>query len=407
MQIKRFEAETVSRALRAVKAELGPNAVILETRKIALGGGKGVQVTAAFEATTPAAKPSPLVALPAEGPHTLVDPPWAKTATTRAERNPNAANIPTPVATVSLADVTQAIAPLRDELSAFGDRLNGIGKPSSDGEWATMRDEISDLKALVNNLVVDRRVAALPDTLRPLYLNLTSKGLPRDTAAELIANLPDGDPQRITETIADRIRISGPLTMAENGPTKVLFAGPTGVGKTTTIAKLAAHFAINEQRKVALITLDTFRIGAVEQLTTYANIIGIPSAVAADNDALQAELATFSDMDMVLIDTAGRSPREPGHIDDLKALDLDGIAVQLVLPATLSLSDLSTTLAAYRSLAPTGLVLTKLDETNQLGAALHTVINADIPVSYLTNGQRIPEDLQLASGARLATQFLS
>ncbi len=424
MQIKRFEAESVTRALKAVKAELGPDAVILETRKIGFKGGKGVQVTAAYE--PPGGEPPrpALATLPAESPTDapatgVVDPPWAKKATTRAERGPYApvsAASPAPASspaagtlssTAILEQVSSAIAPLREDLSQVRNRLNTLDDPTDNGEWVSMKNELSTLRTLVNELVVDRRVNDLSDDLQPLYLSLTGKGLPRDTATDLINALPDGDTERLVETIADRIPVAGPLLGRNTRSARILFAGPTGVGKTTTIAKLAAHFAINEKRKVALITLDTFRIGAVEQLTTYADIIGVPSAVAADKIELKARLETFADFDLVLIDTAGRSPRDTAHIQALQALELDGIQVQLVLPATHSLSDLSASLESYRPLSPAALVITKLDEAEQLGATLHTTLSANIPVSYLTNGQRIPEDIHLASGARLATHFLS
>ncbi|MBI5137920.1 MAG: flagellar biosynthesis protein FlhF [Nitrospirae bacterium] len=411
MQIKRFEAENVTSALKAVKAALGPDAVILETRKIGLGGRTGVQVTAAYEPPAGGARPKPLATLPAERPAGVVDPPWARAAT-RAERAPAPQRAAegggqAPAGTVTLAEVSAAIAPLRDELSTFGARLSTLGQPAAQGEWVSMREEIGTLRTLVNDLVVDRRVAELPDTLRPLYLRLAAKGLPRDSVAELLAALPGADPARVADAIASAVPVAGPLLPRDAKRGRVLFAGPTGVGKTTTIAKLAAHYAINEKRRVALITLDTFRIGAVEQLTTYAGIIGVPSAVASDRAELRARLAEFAAMDLVLIDTAGHSPRERGPIDAIGGLGDEAVQVQLVLPATHSLEDMAETLKAYRQVAPVAMVLTKLDETARLGAALHTALSAGVPVSYLTNGQRIPEDLQLASGARLATQFLS
>ena len=407
MQIKRFEAETISRALRAVKAELGPDAVILETRKLTGTGRAGVQVTAAFEPAGTAAKRPPLVALPAEKPSGVVDPPWAKGLTPRGTvaRKPETALSPSPAQGVTLEAVESAIVPLRQDLNAFGDRMKHLIGPQQE-ELHTVQQEVSHLRALVNDLVVDRRVEGLPDDMRPVYLSLTSKGLPRELAADIVSHLPDDQPERLVEAIADRIPIAGPL-LSEGGPHHVLFVGPTGVGKTTTIAKLAAHYRVNEGRNVALVTLDTFRIGAVEQLSTYARIIGVPCSVANDRDELMARLKEHQDADLILIDTAGRSPKDPDHVRGLVDIGLENASVQLVVPATHSPADLATIVEAYRPLAPAGMILTKLDEAERLGGALNTALDASIPLSYLTNGQRIPEDLHLASGARLATQFLS
>jgi len=141
-------------------------------------------------------------------------------------------------------------------------------------------------------------------------------------------------------------------------------------------------------------------------VATYARIIGVPSAVAADRAELAARLADFEGADLVLIDTAGRSPKDSGHVPALAAIRPEGVSVQLVLPATRSVADHAAILAAYAPLAPAALVLTKLDEAQGLGSALHTALTSSTPVSYLANGQRIPEDLHLASGARLAARFL-
>jgi flagellar biosynthesis protein FlhF len=432
VQIKRFEAENITLALQAVKAEFGSEAVILETRRIGGKGKGGVQVTAAFEprgAAAQAAQASQaprarraLATLPAEGPEgaptparsggragSPVTPPWARNRT----RVPNAAMprdavaganaAASATATVTMTQVESALSPLREELSAVGAALKGRGDAA---ELTRMGAELAQLRSLVGDLVLDRRAADLPEPARAAYHALTAAGLPRGLAADLAGSLPEGDPARLEGHLASRIPVAGPL-LAGKTPGRVMFVGPTGVGKTTTIAKLAAHFAVSEKRRVALITLDTYRIGAVEQVATYARIIGVPSAVAADRSELLARLAEFSNADLVLIDTAGRSPKDAAHVPALARIRPEGVAVQLVLPATRSVADHEAILAAYAPLAPAAVVLTKLDEAQGLGSALHTALTAGLPVSYLANGQRIPEDLHLASGARLAARFLA
>jgi flagellar biosynthesis protein FlhF len=437
VQIKRFEAENITQALQAVKAEFGAEAVILETRRV---GGKngGVQVTAAFEPKAAAAGARRTrVTLPAEGPDDAgsgrgsggrsgspVTPAWArsrsskgvpnaampldtmtKTTGTKTAAARDAARGHGATATLTLDAVESALSPLKAELTAVGAALKAR-KDDDGGEWTRVSTELAQLKSLLGDLVLDRRTESLPEPARAACRTLTGLGLPRELAADLAASLPDGDPARLEDHLAARIPVAGPL-LGSATPRRVMFVGPTGVGKTTTIAKLAAHFAVSEKRKVALVTLDTYRIGAVEQVATYARIIGVPSAVAADRAELKAALEAFSDRDLVLIDTAGRSPKDPVHVPALAELRPEGVAVQLVLPATRSVADHAAILAAYAPLAPTALVLTKLDEAQGLGSALHTALTAGTPVSYLANGQRVPEDLHLASGARLAAQFLA
>jgi flagellar biosynthesis protein FlhF len=424
VQIKRFEAENISQALKAVKAEFGADAVILETRK--LGGRRpGIQVTAAYDPNgsapngsapkgsaprSDAAVRRALASLPAERPHDVVDPPWAQSASPRnaAPRNRDARSAPAFGASpdpagdatgLTLRAVQSALSPLREEINAVGADLRAAFDP------AAVAAELAQLRALVSDLVLDRRTAGLSGGAREAYRTLAAKGLPKDLAADLAGGLAGGDAARLREALAARIAVAGPL-LKDGNPARVLLAGPTGVGKTTTIAKLAAHFAVTEKRRVALVTLDTYRIGAVEQLATYARIIGVPSAVASGPEELGLRLKEHARAELVLIDTAGRSPKDPDHVPGLVAALPPGVQVQLVLPATRTVADHAAILKAYAPLVPRGVVLTKLDEAEQLGAAVHTAVTGGIPVSYLTDGQRIPDDLQLASGARLADLLL-
>jgi len=419
VQIKRFEADTISQALKAVKAEFGSDAVILETRK--LGGRQGgIQVTAAFDSNGSAPKGSAprsdaaprraLATLPAERPRDVVDPPWAHGGA-RQRPTPGAALADTSGVDsgLTLHEVQAALSPLREEITAVAaDVRTALTRPGGGSaalDAAAVNTELAHLRALVSDLVLDRRTSGLTGPARQAYRTLTAKGLPKDLAADLAANLPSDDTARLGEALAARIAVAGPL-LTDGAPARVLLAGPTGVGKTTTIAKLAAHFAVTEKRKVAVVTLDTYRIGAVEQLATYARIIGVPSAVAAGPEELAARLKDFSKAELVLIDTAGRSPKDPEHVPSLVAALPPGVQVQLVLPATRTVADHAAILKAYGPLVPRGVILTKLDEAERLGAAVHTAVTGGIPVSYLTDGQRVPDDLQLASGARLADRLL-
>lgn len=187
----------------------------------------------------------------------------------------------------------------------------------------------------------------------------------------------------------------------------VVLMGPTGVGKTTTIAKLAANFSLIGGKKVGLITVDTYRIAAVEQLKTYAEIIGIPVQVAYSPRELSEGIAKMQDRDLILIDTAGRSQNNQLQIAELKNY-LEGIAaeIHLVISATTKTRDIDQIIGSFSQLPINRVIVTKLDETTAYGVILHTCYKAGAPLAFVTTGQGVPEDIDVASGEKIAQLIL-
>ncbi len=165
------------------------------------------------------------------------------------------------------------------------------------------------------------------------------------------------------------IAVSGPITTEANKCRVVALVGPTGVGKTTTIAKLAANYRLREKRRVGLITVDTYRVAAVEQLRTYADIIDLPMEVVATPREMREAVARMSHLDLVLMDTAGRSPRDEVKIQELKSMlaEAEPDEVHLVLSSTAGAKSLINTAERFADVGTTALLLTKLDEAHSLG----------------------------------------
>ena len=184
--------------------------------------------------------------------------------------------------------------------------------------------------------------------------------------------------------------------------------GPTGVGKTTTIAKLAANFRLKEKRRVGLITVDTYRIAAVEQLRTYADIIDLPMHVVATPREMRETVAKMSHLDLILVDTAGRSPKDEVRLQELKAFlaEADADEVHLVLSSMTGSRTLEQTAEQFATVGTTSLILTKLDEVSSPGNVLPMLRTSGLPLSYLTDGQNVPDDIQIADAHRLAKLIL-
>ena len=199
-----------------------------------------------------------------------------------------------------------------------------------------------------------------------------------------------------------------PIKLIKGKTKKVVFVGPTGVGKTTTIAKIASYFLLNLNKNVGLITADTYRIAAVEQLRTYANILNIPIKVVYGPEELEDAIQEFSDLDLVLIDTAGRSYKNKEHIKELENLlqVIPDKEVFLVLSITSKYRDMMKIAEVYSKICEYKLILTKLDETMSYGNIVNLKLNTKAKLSYVTFGQNVPEDISEINVHEIAKQIL-
>ena len=190
----------------------------------------------------------------------------------------------------------------------------------------------------------------------------------------------------------------------------IFFIGPTGVGKTTTIAKIASHLKLQENAKIALITSDTYRIAAVEQLRTYASILGVPLSVVYTKEELEEEKQKYKDYDLVLIDTAGRSHRneEQKHdlLDLINSVEEERRDVFLVLSSTTKYKDLIRITETYKVIDDFGIIFTKLDETTCIGNILNIKLLTNAPLSYTTWGQNVPDDFGCMDAQNIAKKLL-
>ncbi len=200
------------------------------------------------------------------------------------------------------------------------------------------------------------------------------------------------------------------IELGESKPKVVFFIGPTGVGKTTTIAKIASKFKMKDKAKVAFFTADTYRIAAVEQLRTYANILGIPLEVIYSAEDLVQAKENFADYDLIFVDTAGRSHRSKEQRDDIEqlinAIPEEEREVYLVLSATTKYRDLVKITEAYREIVNYSLIFTKLDETSAIGNLFNVRMLTEAPLSYATFGQNVPDDVDRVDAQNIAKQLL-
>ncbi|MCM1057593.1 MAG: flagellar biosynthesis protein FlhF [Firmicutes bacterium] len=202
------------------------------------------------------------------------------------------------------------------------------------------------------------------------------------------------------------------ITPAARGPKTLLFMGPTGIGKTTTIAKIASHFSVEEKKKVALLTADTYRIAAAEQLRTYANILEAPFRVIYSEEEIKTAIADFREYDYIFVDTAGHSHQNEELLDKMKQLlaavqEVGECQTFLLLSATTKYRDLQRIAESYKEITDYQMIFTKLDETSSLGNLMNLRLSVEAPIAYVTFGQNVPDDIELFNPQKTVKSLLS
>lgn len=390
MKIRKYEGGNETEAMLKVKEELGKEALIVSVKNIRPRGifrifrKPYVEVTAALDD------------------HSVLDDGDKEPTIPRAQAK-------------SGADVS--MKPQDEDDSVYIDRfktlVQNLPEPTREEpakvEKAVPDEETGDQEASQVEIINASLIKAV-------YEQLSENEVNEEIINTLIAGVEQigaGNEDELTDVISvvyKRIvkRLSDYETINDQGPKSIFFVGPTGVGKTTTIAKVASYYTLNRGKKVALVTSDTYRIAAVEQLRTYANILNIPIKVVYSSDDLKEAVDHFDDMDLILIDTAGRSHKNKEHQQDLGKL-LDAIVkkeIFLVLSVATKYKDLLQITKKYDEFTDYKIIFTKLDETTCYGNILNIKEETGAKLSYVTFGQNVPDDISDINPHEIARQVL-
>jgi flagellar biosynthesis protein FlhF len=420
MKLKRFEALSLQEALQAVKAELGPEAVIVSSRRLQKGGGlfgllsqTVIEVTAALDPSfrmggEPAGADRSLQSLIAK--RLIPEPPaLEQPKPTKKEQSFSEA---LQVATV-LDPVTQSLHEMREEIQRLRE-----DQRDPERVLGPLRQELEGLRIVVGDVLgsqMSKRVEGLPGDVMDIYQSLVSHGVNPQKAHHLVravvemlgtAGLGNREALKslLWERMEEALAVSGPAVSRHYGQKIMMLVGPTGVGKTTTIAKLAGLARQqDEHRRTVLITLDTYRVAAVEQLRVFAKILKLPLEVAVSHQDFVECMRRHQEADLILIDTAGRSPKDQAGHDELIAITRGQFQLEthLVLAAPMAEAVQMDTIHRYQSIPFHKVIMTKLDEMPTGGSLYNVLSQTGLPVSYLSAGQRVPEDLEMATRKRL------
>lgn len=380
MKVKRFFAPDMRQAIKLVRDQLGADAVILSNSQVE----GGIEIIAALDYDESVFE-QPSVA---EAPQTPVAEPAAGVSATGAAAYQHQADAAPKPAPRSKRDLSWA----------------------QDPAIVAMHEEIKQLRGLLENQLahlawndLERRRPLYTEVMRGLSGMELAPALVESIAAPAVHARDDEHAWRLAMTeLAARLPVAEDRILEQGGIVALL--GSTGVGKTTSVAKLAARYVLRHGRRhVALVTTDSYRIGAHEQLMTYGRLLGIPVQVASDHKELGSTLNSLADKRLVLIDTAGMSQRDVRLSEQFATLADSGLPIRtlLVLSATLHPSVLGETIDAFSGVALDGAILTKLDEAASLGGMLSALITQQLPLMFVANGQRVPEDLHPARAPAL------
>lgn len=410
MNLKRFMADDVRAAMAMVREDLGPDAVILSNRKVP----GGIEIVAAMDydeslVSRPASQApvEPAAPAPAQRP-VVVD----------SDPEPRAAPVikPADQPVDGSGNELESLADQWDEAGDLDQLARQLSEPAPridftpDPAMQEMRNEVAEMRKMLELQLASLswNEHARNEPARAMILReLTALDLCPELASSLVKELPEAnDTQSAMKAtlglLAGKIPVTESDLLEEGGVVAVV--GPTGVGKTTSVVKIAARFALRHgPDSVGLISTDNYRIGAREQLLTFARILGVPMHTARNAEELQEGLDRLAQRKLVLIDTAGMSQRDVRLAAQFQTLQSCGANVKtlLAVSAASEIGALREIIQAFSGASPMGCVLTKLDEAASIGAALSALIEKELPLVFLADGQRIPEDFHLAAKRRV------
>jgi len=409
MIIKKFTGKTEAEATEAAKKELGSTLVIMNVREVKKKGlfafllPKQIEVTAALEEEAPAR------------------PQYGSILRTAADKE-----IRTEQQNLLVKNSTENIEKKLDSLQTLLE--SQLNNRQSEKEESAKTQDVPDAEEKEDK-TQDMAAAEKKEEeenpeqdkfIRLLYNKMLDNEMDEkyvnsileDASKTKKADLPfDYLLANIYQKMVLKFGKSEGITPSQEGPRIVLFIGPTGVGKTTTIAKLAGRYCVEEKKKVALLTADTYRIAAAEQLRTYANILETPFRIIYTPEELQAAVDDYWDCDYIFIDTAGRSHQNTDQLEKMKEMVAalkrpESYQVFLVLSATTKYRDLQKIADCYGKIADFELIFTKLDETEAVGNLLNMKLYTDAPIAYVTCGQNVPDDMEAFNPQKTVKQIL-
>lgn len=437
MQIKRYRGTDMQEALQKVKKDLGTDAIILSTRKVRSGGGTfglfgkpQLEVTAARDGDFQTDGNSAAQAESSD----LLNHARRKTRLLQLggvgdKDDPGlGADQMRNLLSKNRVETQQLLAPLQDDIQELKDILQIVGDSQrgrlhDDTSISQIRAELGDMRSVLQSLSAKSnglREANYPENLVVLYQQMIFNGLEEKFARRLTEeankNIPLNEVEDfnyvkifLARMLMKIVKVDGGIKTEPDEQKIVVLVGPTGVGKTTTLAKLASEQHLKHNKQVALITVDTFRIAAVEQLKVYAKILSLPVTVVNNKTELRQAIRNHAQYDVIFIDTAGRS-----QWDDLQMVELrnllageEQIDIALTLSSTTKDSDQTDITRRFGELPISSVYFTKLDESTTYGSLFNHAIRFKRPISYLATGQKVPEDIEVATKERLVDLMLN
>ena len=383
MQIKKYTAKNVQEALSQVKKELGPEALILSVKNIKANSGlpallsqARVEVTAAIDEISPEHRYIQKK-IPLADTYSPPKPPDQSLQTLHPHSLPDFQKV--------THKARQMAQTMKQTLSSWRVKTNTSHNKRTNDRVVSLGRMLTDI-GIQEDIIKQITDVLLQEVTSPetSYDTFRMEGLAKDILQQLV-------------------KTSGPFELAGQKPKYIALVGPTGCGKTTTIAKLSAETLLKKKKKVGLITIDTYRIGAMEQLNTYAGIMNIPVKLASTFEQMQKALLYYQNQDVVFIDTAGFSHYDREHLHLINAFlaQVSNPDVHLVVSVNTNERELIHISEKFNTLHYDHLLFTKLDESCSPGAIFNHMVYTGKPISYITTGQKVPEDIELATPATI------